>query len=265
MLIPDQFKIIRGNPAFQVFQRFDIRVDLQFWLWVGFSGELLPEKIKLVFIDVGIDDFMIGSHCNSPGDLCHDQQQPRHLYLIETMPQRQIVGALVTCQKELFAEKTEGMRVHTGIQAGPVPFSRIHKGHYFAAVVNSLTQIFINRAKLIDALPLRVSPVAPLCAIAAPHIVFTLAERVVQPCLVVIGVGIPGITADGPEIGSGGISPEIAEHFGDGCPPMQLLGGKNGKGTVADIVYQIGIDYRQAALACAGIIYPLPLFDNTPT
>ena len=68
--------------------------------------------------------------------LCHHR--------LERRSEWQIVGALIGGEIEFLAEDAEGVRMHTRVEAGAVPFARVHEGHYLAAVINTLAKIIVQ-------------------------------------------------------------------------------------------------------------------------
>ncbi len=96
MLIANQIEIIYRNPRFQIFEVLYIRVDFQprQWQWLTFKLHI-TSQLQLVFINMGIHNF-VESLCRlQSGYLGHNHKQPAHLNLIKAMTKWEIIGALI--------------------------------------------------------------------------------------------------------------------------------------------------------------------------
>jgi len=108
------------------------------------------------------------------------------------------------------------------------------------------------------------APAPALHAIDAAHVVLALARRIVEPFAVGVGVGIPGFRSQGAEIGRIVVAAQIAEQLGEGRFPVALARRDQGELVVPDIVFKVGIDDRQAALARAFVGNPFAFVDDLP-
>ncbi len=230
---------------------------------IGSAFELhVAHHLQLVLVDVGVDDLVVSLSRLLAGDLRHQLEKRKHLHLVEVLPKRHVAGALIGGQVETIIQQGEGVGVHAGAQAAQVELTRVVEAEYLRAIIDAVGKVVDDLAQLVDAAAVGFSPAASLHAVDPAHVVLALATGVVQPRLVVIGVGIPGFGSQGAKVSGVAVAAQIADQLRVGGLPVALARGDQGELVVSHVVCQIGIDDRQAALAGAPVLDPLAFMND---
>ena len=96
VLVACDSKIIQRHPGFDIFECFNIRIDMQLRRCIGRALKLhIAHELQLVFIDMRINNFMVGHARLFSCDLGHQFEKRKDLYLIEILAKGHIAGALI--------------------------------------------------------------------------------------------------------------------------------------------------------------------------
>lgn len=86
-------EVVQGDPSFQVFQRSNIRIDMQLRQCVRLTSELyVSHQLQLILVDVSIDDLVVRLAGLVASDLGNQSEQSKYLHLVEYLANRSIAG-----------------------------------------------------------------------------------------------------------------------------------------------------------------------------